>query len=247
MPPAAADRPVLGIWQYFPLPMVSRHLALMGWEWVVLDTQHCSIGTETVYECVHTLRAGGVRPLVRVGIGNPFEVQRALDLGAGGVVVPMVNSPAEAKAMADAAKYPPLGLRSVGGDAAYHYGADYVDRANSETLLLVQVEHIDAVRTVEAIFDLPGVDGVFLGPADLALSMGLSLRGYQSDPDHRAAIQRTLDAGRSRGKIVAVNTFSMEDAAAKLAQGFRHLTMMSDLDLFARSGRALLEQLRKSL
>jgi 2-keto-3-deoxy-L-rhamnonate aldolase RhmA len=224
--------------------MVSRHLALMEWDWVILDMQHCSMGWETAYECIHTLRLGGVAPIVRVGIGNPFEVQRALDLGASGVIVPMVNSPAEAKAMADAAKYPPLGTRSVGGDAAYHYGPDYVDRANADTLLLVQVEHIDAVRSIDEILALPGLDGVFLGPTDLALSMGLSHRGYDADPNHRAAIQRTLDTGRARGKIVGVNTYSPEDAASKLAQGFRCVTMMSDLDLFARSGRALVGQLR---
>jgi 4-hydroxy-2-oxoheptanedioate aldolase len=243
---ARAARPVIGIWQYIPSPMVSRHLALMGWDWVILDMQHCAIGTETAYECIHTLRLGGVRPVVRVGIGNPFEVQRALDLGAGGVVVPMVNSPAEAKAMADAAKYPPLGARSVGGDAAYHYGPDYVDRANAETLLLVQVEHIDAVRSIDETLALPGVDGVFLGPTDLALSMGLGHRDYDAHPDHRAAIQRTLDAGRARGKLVAVNTYSPDDAAEKLARGFGCVTMMSDLDLFARSGNALIGQLRAS-
>jgi 2-keto-3-deoxy-L-rhamnonate aldolase RhmA len=246
-PGPSADRAVIGIWQYFPSPMVSRHLALMGWDWVILDMQHCSIGTETAYECIHTLRLGGVKPIVRVGIGNHFEVQRALDLGAGGVIVPMVNSPAEAKAMADAAKYPPLGTRSVGGDAAYHYGLDYVDRANSETVLLVQVEHIDAVRSIDEILELPGLDGVFLGPTDLALSMGLNHRGYDSHPDHRAAIQRTLDAGKARGKIVGVNTYSAEDAASKLGQGFRCVTMMSDLDLFARAGKALLGQLRGML
>ena len=243
-PGTASNRAVIGIWQYFPLPMVSRHLALMGWDWVILDMQHCSIGMETAYECIHTLRLGGVKPIVRVGIGDAFGVQRALDLGAGGVIVPMVNSPSEAKAMADAAKYPPLGTRSVGGDAAFHYGADYVDRANKETVLLVQVEHIDAVRTIDEILALPGLDGVFLGPTDLALSMGLNHRGYDTHPDHKAAIQRTLDAGRSHGKIVGVNTYSPEDAASKLAQGFRCVTMMSDLDLFARAGNSLLGQLR---
>jgi 2-keto-3-deoxy-L-rhamnonate aldolase RhmA len=240
-------RPVVGIWQYLPSPMVSRHLALMGWDWVILDMQHCSFTTETVYECIHVLRAGGVKPLVRVGIGNPFEVQRALDLGAGGVIVPMVNAPEEAKAMAAAAKYPPLGVRSVGGDAAFHDGDDYVDRANAETLLLVQVEHIDAVNRVEEIMDIPGMDGVFLGPTDLALSMGLSHRGYASDPAHRAAIQRTLDAGNARGKLVGCNTYSLEDAAAKLAQGFLCITQQSDLDLFMRSGTALLGHLRETV
>jgi 4-hydroxy-2-oxoheptanedioate aldolase len=224
--------------------MVSRFLALMKWDWVVLDLQHGCLDLETAYECIHTLRQGGVRPLLRVAIGDASAVQRALDVGAGGVIVPMVNSADEARAMAEAAKYPPLGRRSFGGDAAYHYGPDYVDRANAETLLLVQIEHIDAVGQVEAVLSVPGVDGAFLGPADLALSMGLPLRDFQNHPDHRAAIQKTLDTGRSLGKIVACNTFSFEDAEARVAQGFRHITFLSDVDLFMRSGESLVTRLR---
>ncbi|HEX3728129.1 MAG TPA: aldolase/citrate lyase family protein, partial [Pirellulales bacterium] len=83
---------IVGIWQQFPLPMVSRLLARMGWDWVILDMQHGCLSTETVYECIHTLRTAGTTPLVRTSVGAPSEVQRALDLGARGVVVPMVNS-----------------------------------------------------------------------------------------------------------------------------------------------------------
>src|SRR5437867_4391663 len=96
---------IVGIWQQFPLPMASRYLGQMGWDWVILDMQHGSMTTETAYECIHTLRAEGSKPLVRVSIGAPSEVQRALDLGAAGVIVPMVNSVGEAQAMAKAAKY----------------------------------------------------------------------------------------------------------------------------------------------
>src|SRR5262245_24189822 len=120
--PRASSPPYVGIWQQFPLPMVSRLLGRMGWDWVVLDGQHGSLGPETIYECVHTLADAGTTPIVRTSIGAPAEVQRALDLGAKGVVVPMVNSPAEAQALAAAAKYPPLGQRSFGGDAHWHYG-----------------------------------------------------------------------------------------------------------------------------
>jgi 4-hydroxy-2-oxoheptanedioate aldolase len=240
-----ADRATFGIWQSIPTPMVSRFLALMGWDWVVLDIQHGCLDLETVYECVHALRQGGVRPLVRVGIGDCAGVQKALDLGAGGIVVPMVNSPAEAQLMANAAKYPPLGGRSFGGDLVYHFGMNFVERANSETLLLVQIEHIDAVRNVDAILSTPGVDGAFLGPADLALSMGIPWNDYRNNANHRAALEKTLAAGRALGKIAAINSFSLEDSQALLQQGFKHITFLADVDLFMSAGKALHAQLRQ--
>jgi 2-keto-3-deoxy-L-rhamnonate aldolase RhmA len=237
-------RPLLGIWQHFPLPMISRLLARMGWDWVIVDMQHSAPTTETVYECVRTLAAGGATPIVRTSIGAPAEVQRALDLGARGVVVPMVNSAAEARAMAAAAKYPPLGCRSFGGDNAWHYGEQYYDTANDQTLLLVQVEHLDAVNDVEAIMATPGVDGCFIGPTDLAMSMGLGRGGFEDHPDHRAAIARTLAACHAHRKLACSNTYSFAEFDEKRAQGFDALTFKSEADLFVASGTTLAAELR---
>ena len=105
---------------------------------------------------------------VRVGIGQAVEVQRALDLGAQGIVVPMVNSEHEARRMAAAAKYPPRGERSVGGDLGIHFGQDYFDHANHDTILAVQIEHLDAVHAVEAIMGVEGGNACLVGPADRA-------------------------------------------------------------------------------
>jgi 4-hydroxy-2-oxoheptanedioate aldolase len=236
---------IVGIWQHFPLPMISRLLGRQGWDWVVLDMQHSASNTETAYECLHVLRDAGTRPIARTNIAAPSEVQRALDLGALGVVVPMVNSAREARELARAAKYPPLGARSFGSDMAWHEGADYYERANDETLLLVQVEHIDSVNEVELIMATPGVDGCFIGPTDLALSMGLSRHDYENHPDHRAAIARTLAACHAHGKLACANTYSHDDFAAKLAQGFDCLTFRSEADLFMSAGTTLLAELRQ--
>jgi len=224
--------------------MVSRYLAKMGWDWIVLDMQHGSMSFETAYECVQTIRAGGARPIVRVGIDRPFEVQRALDIGAGGVVIPMVNSLATAREMARAAKYPPQGERSFGSDAAIVQGADYHEQANAETLLLVQVEHKDAVAVVEEMLATKGVDGCFVGPTDLALSMGLSRHGYASHPDHQAAMQRIVAAAKSTGALACCNTYDPEDFQEKVAAGYGAITLMSDVDLLMGSGGKLLQELR---
>jgi 4-hydroxy-2-oxoheptanedioate aldolase len=246
-PEAMSRRIVFGIWQQFPMPMLSRHLAQMGWDWIILDLQHGSMSSETAYECIHTIRTAGSRPFVRVPIGAYSEIERFLDLGAQGVILPMVFSPEEATRAAHAAKYPPLGGRSKGGDAQYHYGEDYPDRANRETLLLVQVEHIKAVNSVEEILAVEGVDGCFVGPTDLALSMGLPRTGFESDPRHLAAIQRTLDACRTLGKIAACNTYSLNEAREKARQGYQCITLESDVDLFIGAARGLLAGLRSQV
>ena len=239
-----AHRPIIGIWQHLPLPMISRYLALMGWDWVIVDMQHSAFDVETAYECLHVLDSAGAVPILRSGVGQPSQVERALDLGARGVVVPMVNSAAEAAIMAGAAKYPPLGRRSMGSDAAWHHGPDYFERANAESLLLVQIEHIDAVGDVEAIMATPGVDGCFIGPTDLAMSMGLGRSGYENHPLFRGAIARTLAAAHARGKLACANCYTMADAQEKIGQGFDCITFKSEADLLVSAGKELLGQLR---
>lgn len=241
------DQKVIGIWQQIPLPMISRFLAQMGWEWIILDMQHGCLNYETTYECIHTIRAHGARPLVRTSIGTPSEVQKALDLGAGGVVVPMVNSGAEARIMAGAAKYPPKGQRSVGGDNFYTWGQNYVEGADEKTLLLVQIEHIDAVNAVEEILGTDGVDGCYVGPTDLALSMGLNRTGFESDPAHRAAIQKTVDVCRKLGKLACSNSYSLDEAREKAEQGYDFITLRSDGDLFWDAASDLLKTLKEQV
>ncbi len=237
----------LGIWQSLPSPAVSRYLARTGWPAVILDMQHGAMSFETAYECVHVLRDAGCRPLVRVSVGATSEVQRALDIGAAGVVVPMVNSLAEAQSMAAAAKYPPLGVRSFGSDMAVHAGEDYAERANRETWLLVQIEHARGLAEVEAIMAIPGVDGCFVGPTDLALSMGLSRHDYANHPDHRAAISRIVAACRATGKIAGCNTYSLDDARAKQREGFDFITLRSEVDLFLDAAGEQWEKLQTAI
>jgi 4-hydroxy-2-oxoheptanedioate aldolase len=232
------------MWQHLPIPMISRYLAQMGWDWIILDLQHGPMSSETAYECIHTIRTAGARPFVRVPIGTPSDIQKYLDLGAHGIIVPMVNSREEAKVCAQAAKYPPLGGRSEGGDDKVHYGQDYPERANGETLLLVQVEHIDAVNAVEAILSTQGVDGCFVGPTDLALSMGLPRTDFENNPQHMAAIQRTLEACQATGKMACCNTYSLSEAQAKAQQGYQCITLESDMKLFLTAARRLLLDLR---
>ena len=239
--------PLVGLWQQFPTPMASRFLAQMGWDFVVLDMQHGCLNFETAYECIHTLRACGCRPWVRTSIGNYSEINKVLDLGAQGVVVPMINSREEAEMAATSAKYAPLGGRSFGGDPCHHYGESYAETANESTWLLVQIEHIRAVNAVEEILSVPGVDGCFVGPTDLALSLGLRRDNFADNPDVAGAIQRTMDACRRVGKIACCNTYSLSEAREKAVQGYGCITLQSDVDLFINSTSQLLEDLRREV
>ena len=238
------NEPLIGLWQQFPTAMVSRFLAQMHWDFVVLDMQHGCLNYETTYECIHVLRAGGAKPWVRTPIDNHSEINKILDLGAQGIVVPMVNSREAAEKAAAAAKYPPLGERSIGGDSWYHWGKDYPETANEMTWLLVQIEHIDAANAVEEILSVDGVDGCFVGPTDLALSLGLTRQDVNTSAEVAAGIQKTLDVCRGLGKIACCNTYSVAEAREKAGQGYGCITMKSDVDLFIDSASELLKELR---
>jgi 4-hydroxy-2-oxoheptanedioate aldolase len=240
-------RILLGMFQQLPVPAISRYLAQQGWDWLILDMQHGSFDYSTAYECCHVARQSGSKPLVRVPIGDFSAIQRVLDLGAFGVVVPMVNSREEAEQAAQAAKYPPLGGRSRGGDAWYHFGANYTETANSMTVLLVQIEHIKAVALAEKILAVEGVDGFLMGQVDLALSMGLSDTHFSENREHQAAIQHTVDVCNSLGKLACYNAFSEAEAQERVRQGFHVITYQSDVDVFCASGRARFDAMRRKL
>jgi 2-keto-3-deoxy-L-rhamnonate aldolase RhmA len=237
----------LGMFQNLPSPMFSRYLAQMGWQWIILDLQHTSFDFSTLYECIHVIRAAGSLPFVRVGIGAFSDINRVLDLGAAGVVVPMTNCREDAERAAAAAKYPPHGERSIGGDPWHHYGSEYPRTANRDTRLFIQMEHIKAAECIEDMLAVNGVDGCYVGPTDLALSLGLPHDDFETNPKHKAAIQRTLDACLRSGKIAATNTYSLEDAAGKAVQGYEWITMRSDVDLFISAAKRQLADLRKTV
>ena len=241
------DELQLGIFQSIPNPMISRYLAQLGWQWIIIDMQHGSFNFETVYECIHVIRTAGSRPFVRVSVGGFSEINRALDVGAAGVIVPMTNSREDAIRSAAAAKYPPRGERSIGGDPWYHYGSEYPRTANKDTLLFVQMEHIKAADCIDEMLAVDGVDGCYVGPTDLGLSLGLPHDDFESNPDHIAAISRTVEACRRHKKIASVNTYSLQDAKVKASQGFEWITLRSDVDLFVDSARRQIADLRMAV
>src|SRR5213596_3533245 len=170
-----AGQPAVGTWLSLGSITASRFLARAGFAWLTVDIEHTLVGMETATHMFAGIADAGCVPLARVPSGRHDHIKRALDNGAMGVVVPMVNTRAEAEAAVSACLYPPRGTRSVGGSVhALNFAAsanDYFAKADDELLVVLQCEHIDAVDRADEIFSVAGIDAIFVGPNDLAASM----------------------------------------------------------------------------
>jgi 4-hydroxy-2-oxoheptanedioate aldolase len=216
-------------------PLAAEALASTGIDFILLDNQHGTFGPDSTIACLIAMAAGGAIPMARVARNDYTMLGRLLDEGMMGIVVPMVHTVEEAQAAASACRYPPQGMRSWGWGRAARYGDDYPDRINDELFLAVQLESIQAVENAEAIMSTPGIDGCWVGPADLALSMGIHPRDAANDERHARALERAVDACRNTGKIPGLSCNSPEDMVRRAGQGFQFVTGGSDLG-FMMSG-----------
>ncbi|GIX06446.1 MAG: 4-hydroxy-2-oxo-heptane-1,7-dioate aldolase [Candidatus Poribacteria bacterium] len=232
-------QPTVGSWLTLASPLAAEFLAHVGFDWLVVDTEHSPIGLETVCCCFQAIATTPTTPMARVADNDPTLIKQILDVGAMGIVVPMIMSAEEAQRAVDAAKYPPVGHRSVSGARCTLYGSDYRERANESLLVIAQIEHIEAVERAEAILSVPGVDAGFIGPNDLAWSMGAA----PGSPEHEAAVQRVLEAGKRTGKPVGIHTYSGSEARRRIQEGFRFLAIGSDARFMQTFARQQLEEL----
>ncbi len=161
----------IGSWIQLGHPAIAEIMASAGFDWLAVDLEHSTITLREAEDLIRVIDLKGVVPLVRLSTNNSEQIKRIMDAGAHGVIVPMVNSPAEAEAAVAAVKYPTVGKRSVGLARAQGYGAsfkDYVAWENDHSLVIVQIEHIEAVNSLESILLVEGVDAYFVGPYDLS-------------------------------------------------------------------------------
>src|SRR5437762_3030954 len=169
-------QPSIGTWLTLPDTVAARLMARVGFDWLTVELEHTPVTFETAASSFAIIAASGCVPLARVPWNTGENIKRVLDTGAYGIVVPMVNSRAEAEAVVEAARYGPIGKRSIGGQLhASNFETDpgtYYARANEEILVVLMIEHIKAIEAADEIFSVPGVDVVFIGPNDLHNSMG---------------------------------------------------------------------------
>lgn len=234
------DEPTLGAWMSMAHVSIAEILASGGYDWVVIETEHTAIDVSEVLRLVMAIEGRGAVPLVRLAWNDPVQAKAVMDSGAAGVLVPMVNTRADAELAVGSVKYPPMGFRGTGLARAQGYGTtfdEYVGRANDDTLVMMQIEHVDAVHQIEEILAVPGIDGTFIGPYDLSASMGKA--GLLDDPEVRAAERRVLEATRARGLAAGIHLVHPDraerDLAERLEAGYRFLALGTDI-LFLGDG-----------
>jgi len=237
--------PTLGSWIMIGHQASAEILAGAGFDWIVVDMEHTSIGYETLPLLLGAIRSRGTEAFVRVEANDPTVIKRVLDCGAGGIIVPLVNSAAEAASAVRAARYPPDGERGISLGRASEYGGnfeDYFGSVNEEIVVMTQVEHHRAVDAIDDILAVEGLDAVFLGPYDLSGSMGIA--GQLDHPRMRAARRRVLEAGRAAGKPVGIHAVNPDGASVRilLEEGFSVIACGIDTLFLRESARRMIRE-----
>jgi len=244
-----AGEAVFSGWCGLPYPIVAETIGRDGFAAVTLDSQHGLWDVSAMLTAIAAVRQAGAAPVVRVPVGDFALVSRALDFGAEGIIAPMINTAADARAFAAAAKYPPLGERSWGPHRATTLAnlADqsvYLREANDHVVTLAMIETRSALDNLEAIVGTPGIDGVFLGPSDLsiALSAGKTLDPLSAEVERE--LDRILAVAQKAGKMTGAYCHSPERAAALAKRGVRFLAVMSDLAMLRAGAAAAIKVLK---
>lgn len=226
-------RPQVGTWLSVNNLTTARMMARVGFPWLTVDLEHSPIDWSEAAAMFGAIADAGCIALARVPRGDHDLIKRVLDGGAHGIVVPMVNTVEEARLAIAAAKYPPTGNRSVGGQLhALNFDAtagDYYRHANDEILVILQTESPEGVENAEAIYSLPGVDGIFVGPNDLTFQMR-GPDGVDPSPDElEAMLQRVLAAGKKVGTPVGLHVQTVEQVQARIGEGWQFIALGSEL------------------
>jgi 4-hydroxy-2-oxoheptanedioate aldolase len=238
---AAATRPLAGMWVCSGSALVAEICADAGLDWLLIDMEHGPSGLGSVLAQLQAVAPYPAAPVVRVPSGDVVGIKQVLDIGAQNLLVPMVSSAAEARAAVEAVRYPPRGRRGVGSalarSARWNRIDGYLTRADEHVSLFVQIETVAGVAEAAEIAAVDGVDGVFVGPSDLAASMGVL--GQQTHPDVTAAVRETFAAVTAAGIPVGVNAFDPAVADAYLDAGAAFVLVGADVALLARGSEAL--------
>ena len=223
-------------------PAAAERLAASGFDWLFIDGEHAPLNFAQIQALLQAIRP--CPGIVRVPAVEEIWIKKALDIGAGGVIVPQIRSPEQAKRIVDWCRYPPAGARGVGVARAQGYGArftEYLGRANEDIAVILQIEHVDAVASVDGIAAVQGVDALFVGPYDLSSSLGIP--GQVTSPKVVEAIQRVAGACRDHG--IASGFFGMDADAVRpwMGRGFKLIAVGIDVVFLGNAADAALEAL----
>lgn len=236
----AAGKVQIGLWVAFASPNVTEMLSHCGYDWLVLDGEHSPNDLPLLLAQLQSAQAGGAHMVVRIPVGEAWLVKQVLDIGAQTVLIPMIETAEQARAMAQAMRYPPEGIRGMGalGRAArYGLDTDYIATANGQVCLLLQVESRTGLANLDAICAVEGVDGVFIGPADLSADMGYP--GNAGAPEVQAAITDALGRIKASGKAAGILVGGAEAGHDAIARGATFVAVGHDVGLLRHGALTL--------
>ena len=237
----------IGLWSGLCSPMVAEIIAGAGFDWIVIDGEHAPNDIPSLLAQLQAMRGGTAEPVFRVPWNDPVMIKRALDVGARSLLVPLVQSAEEARKAVAAARYPPLGIRGVAvGPRATDYGRIQGYHANAylDTCVVVQLESRAALTEIEAIAAVEGVDGLFIGPSDLAADFGQL--GNPSHPEVQAAVKDAVERIRAAGKSAGTLSGNVDAVERLISLGFNFTAVGSDVGLLARAAESAVARFRMS-
>ncbi len=237
----AEGRPLLGLWQALATPYTAEICASAGYDWLLLDGEHAPNTLQTLLGQLQAVAPYPVEPIARVPVGEAAIIKQYLDIGFRTLLVPMVESAAQAARIVAATRFPPRGIRGVASATSRASGfgaeADYLATAHERICLIVQIESRAGLDAIEAIAGVEGIDALFIGPADLAGSLG-----HLGDPRHeevQTAITDALARIRAASKPAGIFAISPDDARARIAAGIGFVSVGTDIGLLVNGARAL--------
>jgi 4-hydroxy-2-oxoheptanedioate aldolase len=229
--------PSVGTWISLASPESAEIQAQVGWDWLLVDVEHSTVGYDGMVNCFRAAQLGGCAPFVRVPWNETIWIQRALDAGAMGVLVPMVGTRGDAEFAVSNTRYAPAGIRSNGGSRLSAYtGRDYSRWVEDNLAVMVQIETAEAVENLAEIVTVPGLDACYIGPLDLMLSLGLTEMG--PDTEHENVVLQVLETCRGAGMPCGIWCNTGEEVARRIAQGFQFNNCGSDSGHMSFGARA---------
>lgn len=235
------DRPLAGMWVCSGSPLIAEICAGSGLDWLLIDAEHSPNGLESLLAQLQAVQGYPILPVVRPPVLDPVTVKQYLDLGAQTLLIPMVDTPEQAELAVRSMHYPPRGIRGVGSALArasrWNRLGDYLGTAAERISVIVQIESAEAVDNIEQIVAVEGLAGIFVGPSDLAASMGML--GQQDHPHVIAAVEQCLAVARVHGVPAGVNAFAEPLARRYLAAGASFILVGADVALLARGSESL--------
>ncbi len=236
---------VVNAWCSIASSHIAEALAHQGFDAVTVDLQHGAIDYAQAFQMLQAISTSSATPFVRVPWNEPGILMKVLDAGAYGVICPMINTRKDAEAFVGACRYPPIGWRSFGPNRAVYYaGTGYWQNANNEVVLLAQVETAEAVANIDAILSVPGLDGIYVGPGDLSLSMGVAPSMAPDSQPVLDAMANVRAKTRAKGLIAAVHTDGPATALERYSEGFQFCSLQTDMRMLINAAKASIDAVK---